>query len=220
MPSLLRDGGLYYYMQQRLHSMYLVYPLFGMVRASNSRESKPSDKIVLKHICCCTFLQLSYSFFLSFPRFSKNLRKVDSSECCVRRKPMEKHRRVRSHDLPRCVKTNSVHVQRRFKDSPCFERNREDQRKCRACHKEKMCIRSGERRNVRRRTEKETSQICSRQIKHSNSSDNKSVDSLNKKNSTNVDLKVDKSEYRVLKDLEVKIGDVKNLKNVKYDFIE
>lgn len=146
------------------------------------------------------FLQLSYSFFLSFPRFSKNLRKVDSSECCVRRKPMEKHRRVRSHDLPRCVKTSSVHAQRRFKDSPCFERNRENQRKCRACHKEKMYIRSGERRNVRRCTEKnkETSQICSRQIKYLNSSDNKSVDSLNKKNSTNADLK-DKSEYRVCK---------------------
>ncbi|KYQ46218.1 hypothetical protein ALC60_14640 [Trachymyrmex zeteki] len=28
MRSFSRDGGLYYYMQQRLHNMHLVYPLF------------------------------------------------------------------------------------------------------------------------------------------------------------------------------------------------
>ncbi|XP_024869430.1 uncharacterized protein LOC112453103 [Temnothorax curvispinosus] len=127
----------------------------------------------------------------SFPRFSKNLRKVDSSECCVRRKPMQKHRRARSRDFPRCVKTGTIHAQRRLKDLPCFERNREDQRECRSCVREKMCARSGGRRNARRRcTEKskETSQICNRQIEHSNSY-NKSDDSLNKKDSTNTDVK-------------------------------
>ncbi|XP_011871187.1 PREDICTED: uncharacterized protein LOC105563850 [Vollenhovia emeryi] len=145
----------------------------------------------------------------SFPGFSRNLRKVDSSECCVRRKP--KHRRTRPHDLPRCVRTGSVHAEGRFKDSPCFERNREDQRECRSFQKGKMCVRSRKRRNVHRCTENngKTSQIYSRQIEHSNSYD-KSEDSLNKKTSTCADVKADKSEYRICKSLEVKIGDIKN----------
>lgn len=202
MPRLLRNGGLYYHMQQRLHNMHLVYPLFGMVRARNSRESKSNDKSVLKHIGCCIFLRLSYLFFLSFPRFSKNLRKVDSSECCVRKKPMQKRRTARLHDFPECVRpgSQSVHAQRRFKDSSCFERNHEDQRKCRSCHKEKICARSRKHRNTRRRAEKneETSQICNRQIEHSNSH-NKSEDSLNMKNSENANLKAHKSEYSICK---------------------
>jgi len=134
----------------------------------------------------CVFFRLSCSSFLSFPSFSKNLRKVDSSECCVRRKPMRKHRRARSRDFPRCVRTGSVYARRRFKDSPCFECNREDQQEHRSCHGEKMCARSGERRNVHRCTEKnkETSQIYNRQAEHSNNY-NKS-DSLNKKNSTQI----------------------------------
>lgn len=147
-------------------------------------DRKPSDKNMLKHVCSACFFGKVISFFLSFPRFSKNLRKVDSSECCVRRKPMQKHRRAHSHDLPRCVRTGSVHARRRFKDPPCIKRNREDQQECRSCHREKICTRLGECRNVRQCMEKnkKTSQICSRQIEHSNNY-NKSDDSLNKKNS-------------------------------------
>ncbi|XP_011702708.1 PREDICTED: uncharacterized protein LOC105458838 [Wasmannia auropunctata] len=140
-------------------------------------------------------------FSVCFPRFSKNLRKVDSSECCVRRRQTQKHGRVRSHD-PRCVRNGlqSVHPRRRLKDSPCFERNREDQQKCRSCRKrEKICVRSGECRNVRLCTEKnrETSRICNRLAEHSNSY--KSDDSLNKKNNTDTDLKAEKSDYSVCK---------------------
>lgn len=114
----------------------------------------------------------------------------------MRRKPIRKHQRACSHDLPRCVRNGSCHARRKFKESPYFEHKHEDQK--RQLHRrEKMCTRSGEYRNVQRCTEKdrETSQMCSREVERSNSY--KSDDSLNKKNSVNTDLKSDKSEYHV-----------------------
>lgn len=118
---------------------------------------------------------------------------------------MQKRRRTRLHDPPDCVRAGSVHAQRRFKDSPYFERNREDQRDCQSCHRENMYVQSC--RNVRRRTKKnkETSQICNGQIEHSNSY--KSGNSLDKKNNTNVDLKANKNMVK-----EVKMVDIKNKK--------
>lgn len=117
----------------------------------------------------------------------------------MRRKPIRKHRRIHSRDLPGCVRASSVHAQRKFKDFPYFERNHKDQQENQMCHRGKMNVQSKERRNRRRCTEKnkEISQICSRQIEHSSSY--KSDDSLNKKNSTNTDLKADKSDYCVCK---------------------
>ncbi|XP_025075479.1 uncharacterized protein LOC112552989 [Pogonomyrmex barbatus] len=137
-------------------------------------------------------------FSVCFPSFSKNLRKVDSSECCVRKKPMQKHRRTRPHDPSKCVKADSVHTRRRLKKSSCFERNRENQREHRTCCcREKMCARIEEHKNTHQCVNKnKKSKICSRQVEHSDSY--KSDNSLNKKNSIAV-LKADKSEYCVCK---------------------
>lgn len=148
---------------------------------------------VIRVYCNIFAAFFGYFSFLSFPRFSRNLRKVDSSECCVRRKPMQKRRRAHSYDPSSCVRADSVHAQRRFKDSPHFEYNHENQRNCQSCHREKMYVQSC--RNVRRCTKKnrETSQICSGQIEYSNSY-NKSDNSLDKKNSTNIDLKANKKQ--------------------------
>ncbi|KAL0129675.1 hypothetical protein PUN28_001738 [Cardiocondyla obscurior] len=121
-------------------------------------------------------------FSVCFPIFSRNLRKVDSSECCVRRKPTQKRRGTRLHNIPRCVRTESIYARKNFKDSPCVDRNCKDQLKCRSRRKEKMYSRSGERKDIRPCSEKnqKTLQICSKQIECSNSC-SKSEDSLNKK---------------------------------------
>jgi len=198
MQSFSRNGGLYYHMQHRLHNMHLVCPLFGMVRARKNRGLQ-TIQVCRSMFVLCVFLQLNYFSFLSFPRFSRNLRRVDSSECCVRRKPKQKHRRVRSHDFPKWMRADSNHARRRFKDCSCFECNRKDQQESRLHHREKICAQSGECRNLHRCMQKkrETSQICNKQIEHSNNY--KSDDSLNKRNNTNANLKAIKSEYHVYK---------------------
>ncbi|XP_018316473.1 uncharacterized protein [Mycetomoellerius zeteki] len=157
------------------------------------------DCITICNSACITCIWCIL-FSVCFPRFSKNLRRVDSSECCVRRKPKQKHRKVRSHDFPRCVKADSDYARRKFKNSSCFERNRKDQQECQLYHREKICAQSGECRNMHQCTlekNRKTSLICNKQAEHSNSY--KSDDSLNKRNSTNANLKANKSEYHVCK---------------------
>ncbi|XP_028048063.1 uncharacterized protein LOC114254868 [Monomorium pharaonis] len=155
------------------------------------------DFITICNSACITCIWCIL-FSVCFPRCSKNLRKQDSSECCVRKKPiLRKHRRAYLHDFSNCVRTGSIHARRRFKDSPCYERNHENQER-RLCHRKKMCVQSGERQNIRQCKNREASQICCEQIKHLHSH-NKSNDSLNKKNGTNIDLKIDKSKYCVCK---------------------
>ncbi|KYN39544.1 hypothetical protein ALC56_06037 [Trachymyrmex septentrionalis] len=156
------------------------------------------DCITICNSACITCIWCIL-FSVCFPRFSKNLRRVDSSECCVRRKPKQKHRRIRSHDFPKCLRADSDHERRRFKNSSCCEYNRKDQQECRLHHREKICTQSGKCQNLHWCTEKnkEISQICNKQIEHSNNY--KSDDSLNKRNSTNANLKVIKSEYHVYK---------------------
>lgn len=152
------------------------------------------DCITICNSACITCIWCIL-FSVCFPKFSKNLRKVDSSECCVRRKSIVKHRKVRSRDFPRCVKADSVRA-RRFRDFSCFERDDEDRRDHRSCPREKICNRSlGERRNACRclKKDRKTSPICNRPVKCSNNY-NKSDSFLNSKNSNEI-LEADKSEY-------------------------
>ncbi|KAL6445566.1 hypothetical protein ACFW04_000838 [Cataglyphis niger] len=133
-------------------------------------------------------------FSVCFPRFSKNLRKVDSSECCIRRKSIVKHRKAHSRDFPKCVKTDSVHV-RRFRNFSCFEGNDEDRREHRSCPRKKVCDRSlEEHRNACRclKKDRKTSPICNKPVKCSNNC-NKSDSFLNSTNSNEI-LEPDKSE--------------------------
>ncbi|XP_072759932.1 uncharacterized protein [Anoplolepis gracilipes] len=161
------------------------------------------DCITICNSACITCIWCIL-FSVCFPRFSKNLRKVDSSECCVRRKSILKHRsrKARSRDFPRCVKADSVRA-RQCKDFSCFERDHEELRERRSCPGEKVCDRPlGDRQNACRclKKDRKTSPICNGSVKYSNNY-NKSDSPLNRKNSDAI-LEADKNEMPV-KDLEV-----------------
>lgn len=142
----------------------------------------------------CFSDQINFLFPFSFPRFSKNLRKVDSSECCIRKKSNLKHRKAHSRDFSKCVKTDSVRA-RRFKDFSYFERDHEDRQEHRS--REKMCDRALEERRYACRClkkDRKISPICKRPIKYSKKLDNKLDKSLSKKNSNTI-LEADRSKY-------------------------
>ncbi|XP_012222953.1 uncharacterized protein [Linepithema humile] len=155
---------------------------------------KMVDCITICNTACITCIWCIL-FSVCFPGFSKNLKKVDSSECCVPKKPIRKHRNAHLRDIPKCVKADSVRVRWRFKDPSCFECNREDGRGHRSYLREKMCNReSGECRNARRcmTQNRPTSPIDSKQniriiqiMKHPDSC-NGSDSSLNRKNNNAV----------------------------------
>ncbi|XP_029164379.1 LOW QUALITY PROTEIN: uncharacterized protein LOC114935656, partial [Nylanderia fulva] len=150
------------------------------------------DCITICNSACITCIWCIL-FSVCFPRFSKNLKKVDSSECCIRKKSNLKHQKAHTRDFSRCVKADLVRA-RRFNDCSCFERDHEDRREHRS--REKKCDRAlGERRNACRclKKDRKISPIYKRPVKHSNSY-SKSDRSLSKKNSNTI-LEADKSEY-------------------------
>ncbi|RLU25596.1 hypothetical protein DMN91_001753 [Ooceraea biroi] len=137
-------------------------------------------------------------FSVCFPNFSRNLRKADSSECCIRGKPARKrNREAHSRDFPRCGKADAVHARRRFKDRSRSERNREDRRGRRSRCEEKTCsrIRGSHRGSLK---EDETiSPTCSG-VRCADGCNilAGSGDSLGRK-SDNAVLRADSSEYRI-----------------------
>lgn len=73
------DGGLHYHMQHRLHSLHLVYPLLGMVRARNLcllRRGTNSDRTkaaIISHRSTHMYIRLFLSLSLSASRISREI---------------------------------------------------------------------------------------------------------------------------------------------------
>lgn len=78
-----------------------------------------------------------FPFPSSFPRFSRNLKSADSSECCA--SATRKPRKALSRDFSRRVKTDSVHARRRFKGhSRVCHLDRENRREHGLCAEQKV----------------------------------------------------------------------------------